>query len=75
MKAVKQQARSRLHTLLTILWGLLTFLFGGFGFSFIIEAFTEGFGNFSTDIVGGSICLSIAFLFGLATRHCYKEMQ
>jgi hypothetical protein len=80
MEAAKRQARTRFHRF--IYWilgfasGLLTLILGFGGLGCLIEAFTERSGDsLAIEIVSGVICLFIAFCFGLATWHCYKETQ
>src|SRR5208283_3359081 len=71
MEAAERQARTGfhrfIHTLLCIVCGLLTLLFGLGGFM----PFTEGSGSgdsFAEDIGIAAVLFSIAFFFGWATR-------
>lgn len=82
IETAKWQARSTshrvAHTFLFIICLLLVLLFGLTGVCVIFLPFTEGSnsGDSLAGVIGGAIfSLLIAFCFGLATKHCYKEMQ
>ena len=82
IETAKRQARSTshrvAHTFLFIICFLLVLLFGLTGVCVIFLPFTEGSnaGDSLAGEIGGAIfSLLIAFCFGLATKHCYKEMQ
>jgi hypothetical protein len=81
IEADKRKNRTRLHRFChTILWLIFILLTIGFclgGLCLIVVPFTENFE--SADLIaaiGGAIGLfGMAFICGIGTKHCYKEME
>jgi uncharacterized membrane protein len=80
IEADKRKTRTQLqrfcHAILWLIFILITIGFGLGGLCLIVASFTEGdSADFITEFGGAIFLFVMAFICGIGTKHCYKEMR